>query len=126
MPTALVAFVAMLILALAILSANAWWASDLFVTLTVYLCWPIWMLSIISLCSIGMRLCDVRVYATQFIVYMALSNLGISISSAAMGPLDRLGGYYAIFATVVVIGIVGMVLAHRISPTAAYGDGRNP
>ena len=39
-----------------------------------------------------MRLCDVRVAATQFTLYMALANAGITISGFLTGPLDKLGG----------------------------------
>ena len=56
------------------------------------------VLKSVALLPIGMRLCDRTVGATQFAIYMALSNLGITIASALLPSLHAFGGYLAMFA----------------------------
>jgi PAT family beta-lactamase induction signal transducer AmpG len=51
----------------------------------------------VALLPIAMRLCDVTVGATQFAIYMALANLGITVASALLPALDAVGGYRAMF-----------------------------
>lgn len=52
----------------------------------------------VALLPIAMRLCDPTVGATQFAIYMALSNLGITFGSTMLPTLSALGGYVAMFA----------------------------
>lgn len=52
----------------------------------------------IALLPIAMRLCDPTVGATQFAIYMALSNLGITFGAAMLPTLSAIGGYAAMFA----------------------------
>lgn len=51
----------------------------------------------IALLPIAMRLCDLTVGATQFAIYMALSNLGITVASALLPGLHAFGGFTAMF-----------------------------
>lgn len=46
---------------------------------------------------ITMRLCRPEVAATQFTIYMALNNLGISLGTVLLGFSDRLGGLVNVF-----------------------------
>lgn len=61
----------------------------------------------VSTCSTAMRLCDMRVGATQFTLYMALANLGVTISGFITGPLDGLGGNVALLLAITVAGLIG-------------------
>jgi PAT family beta-lactamase induction signal transducer AmpG len=54
----------------------------------------------VALLPIAMRLCDLTVGATQFAIYMAVANLGITVASALLPGLYALGGYRAMFAFV--------------------------
>lgn len=56
------------------------------------------VLKSVALLPIAMRLCDRTVGATQFAIYMALSNLGITFGSAMLPTLSALGGHVAMFA----------------------------
>lgn len=55
------------------------------------------VLKSVALLPIAMRLCDRTVGATQFAIYMALSNLGITFGSAMLPTLSALGGHVAMF-----------------------------
>lgn len=56
---------------------------------------------------ISMRLCEPRVAATQFTIYMAISNFGISFGAFMLGRVDNMGGLPSIF---LVVG-TGLVVA---------------
>lgn len=70
----------------------------------------------VSTCSTAMRLCDVKVAATQFTLYMALANAGTTISGFLTGPLERLGGNQALLMGVVVAGLIGAAAFVMIKP----------
>ena len=47
-----------------------------------------------------MRLCDPKVAATQFTIYMAVSNFGISFGAFLLSQTDAMGGLPSIFLVV--------------------------
>lgn len=61
----------------------------------------------VSTCSTAMRLCDVKVAATQFTLYMALANAGTTLSGFLTGPLESVGGNTALLFGIVVAGLIG-------------------
>lgn len=61
--------------------------------------------------AVAMRCCAPAVAATQFSLFMAVNNLGISLSSASLGTLDKLGGIYAIVIALIAVGLVGAAFA---------------
>ena len=67
------------------------------------------LLTVVSL-PISMRLCDPRVAATQFTLYMALSNLGISLGAWVLGLSEQLGGMRSLFALVFGLHLVGLAI----------------
>ena len=67
------------------------------------------LLTVVTL-PISMRLCDPRVAATQFTLYMALHNFGISIGAWALGFSAKIGGLPTMFALVFAMHFVGLVL----------------
>lgn len=67
------------------------------------------LITVVSL-PISMRLCDPRVAATQFTLYMATSNLGISLGAWMLGQSEQLGGLPSMFALVFGLHAVGLLL----------------
>lgn len=74
----------------------AWIAFDLLLT--------------VSLIPISMRLCDPKVAATQFTIYMAVSNFGISFGAFMLGQTEAMGGLPSIFLVVGSGLVVGLIL----------------
>ena len=61
--------------------------------------------------AVAMRCCVPAVAATQFSLFMATNNLGISAASASLGALDAAGGIPAMVAALAVVGIIGAAFA---------------
>ena len=57
-----------------------------------------------------MRLCDPKVAATQFAIYMAMNNIGISLGAALLSQSDRLGGLIALFPIMAGLNIVAIIV----------------
>lgn len=68
----------------------------------------------VSTCSTAMRLCDVRIAATQFALYMALGNVGTMLSGFMTGPLESLGGNTALLLGICVAGLIGAAAFSQI------------
>lgn len=83
------------LIALAMLALQAWWALPALFSAFVILFLVLDTASTTANCAVFMRLCDPRVGATQFGLFMAFSNLGITIGAAVVGTLDALGGLQA-------------------------------
>ena len=62
-----------------------------------------------------MALCWKRVAATQFSLYMAVSNMGISSGMSLIGPIHDAFGYRFIFLTVAVLYAAVFVLIHFVN-----------
>lgn len=73
-----------------------WYALDILIT--------------VAALPISMRLCDKRVAATQFTLYMACSNFGISIGAWVFGMSDALGGLPTMFKVVIALHVVGLLV----------------
>jgi len=74
----------------------AWCALDVLIT--------------VAALPISMRLCHPGVAATQFTLYMACSNFGISIGAWVFGLSDALGGLPAMFLIVLALHGLGLIL----------------
>ncbi len=88
----------------------ALWSHEAFFTTFVF----VWisfdiMLTVVAL-PISMRLCDPRVAATQFTLYMATSNLGITIGAWSLGFADQLGGIRYMFLPILGLHVLGLVI----------------
>ena len=87
---------------------------------------------------ISMRLCDPRVAATQFTLYMACANFGITIGATVLGFSDSLGGLPTMFALVFALHLVGLLLmifvkfprrgvaVEEVAQQVASGEGPRP
>ncbi|GAA4643393.1 MFS transporter [Pontixanthobacter gangjinensis] len=74
-----------------------YWDNPLLFIAFVYLWISLDLLLTVSALPISMRLCDAKVAATQFTIYMAVSNFGISFGAFMLGKTDELGGLQSIF-----------------------------
>jgi MFS transporter, PAT family, beta-lactamase induction signal transducer AmpG len=59
---------------------------------------------------ISMRLCDPRVAATQFTLYMATNNLGISLAAWVFRFSKQMSGLRMMFVLVFALHLVGLIL----------------
>jgi PAT family beta-lactamase induction signal transducer AmpG len=57
-----------------------------------------------------MQLCWKRISATQFTLYMAISNLGLAGGAALMGQLKNVFDWEYVFLTYIVFAIVMLIL----------------
>lgn len=64
----------------------------------------------VALLPISMRLCNAKVAATQFTIYMAVSNFGISFGAFMLGRTDQMGGLASIFLVVGAGHLIGLIL----------------
>ena len=62
-----------------------------------------------------MRLCDAKVAATQFTIYMAINNFGISFGAFMLGQTDRMGGLPSIFLVVGAGHLIALILMIFVS-----------
>lgn len=114
---ALLGFTVMMLLCLAMVAAQANWTSPTFIR-----GFAIGFLSLnyfltVALAASAMRLCSLKVAATQFTLYMAISNFGISIGGGFLGPLEGVGGYPAMLIGMAGAAIIGFILVSMTSRT---------
>lgn len=96
--------------------AVAQWSDPRLFMAFVYAWIALDMLLTVSALPISMRLCDVRVAATQFTIYMAVANFGISFGAFVLAHIDGLGGLRSIF---IVIG-AGMLVQLALMVLVKY------
>ncbi len=86
----------------------AYWAmpSVMIAIIFTFELYTLWLT--IATVSLFMNLCASKVAASQFAIYMALSNLALSAGSGLLGPLDRLLEFHQIFFTVAGINLAMM------------------
>ncbi|MBS3960679.1 MAG: MFS transporter [Sandarakinorhabdus sp.] len=99
---------------LAMLLLRDEWAAGWPITAMILLSDPLNFCLAVCLGTIAMKLCTPAVAATQFTLYMAISNLGRTLGSGALGPVDRIGGLDAMIWAIVAVGVAGAALATRI------------
>lgn len=90
--------------------AVPYWSNPVLFTAFIYAWLIIDLVFIVAVLPICMRLCDPKVAATQFTIYMAVSNFGISFGAFALSKADMLGGLPSIFLVAGAGGLVALVL----------------
>jgi PAT family beta-lactamase induction signal transducer AmpG len=117
--------------ALMVVSATMWfgvadWGDPIYFTAFVYAWSGLDTLITVVALPISMRLCDPRVAATQFTLYMATANFGISVAAWVLGFGQRLGGGLPIMFVMVfalhLVGLTLMVLAKFHGGTAVEDE----
>lgn len=125
---------------------GAKWASTLFLTCwlilnaTMFLAQPLWAdsrfltgfviswfsldtLITVATLPIAMRLSHRTVAATQFTLYMALSNFGITLGAMLLGLADRLGGIAPLFGLLALANVAAiLIMLVARFPTRQVGD----
>ncbi len=90
--------------------AEPFWSNGQFLTVFI----PAWLalntLTIVALLPIAMRLCNRTVAATQFTLYMALSNFGISMGAGLLGLSDRMGGIAPLFGILAAANVAAIAI----------------
>jgi MFS transporter, PAT family, beta-lactamase induction signal transducer AmpG len=81
--------VCMILLMVAMASLKMYWTNSLIITgfMSAYI--TLWVFLSVAVFATGMELCWKRVAATQFTLYMAISNLGKAVGSGLLGPLRK-------------------------------------
>ena len=74
------------------------------------------MLLTVAGLPISMRLCDAKVAATQFTIYMAVANFGISFGAFVLSQADALGG----LTNVILVTAAGLALGLLLMLTVKY------
>ena len=103
-------FIAFLALSAAMRLGLSYWGDPAYFTTFVYIWCALDIMITITALPISMRLCDPRVAATQFGLYMACANFGISIGAWMFGFSDALGGLPMMFIFIFIAHLLGLVL----------------
>ena len=117
--------------------AQPLWGNSQFLTVFVIGWLSLDTLLTVATLPIQMRLCNRTVAATQFTLYMALNNFGVTVGASLLGVADRLGGIASLFGLLAVANIVaiGIMLAvrfptrpieHAVADQLPQGDGLVP
>ena len=91
--------VQLVMIAIMYASVENWSNERLFIAF-VYAWISLDFLLTVACLPISMRLCDERVAATQFTIYMAIGNFGISFGAFALSQVETFGGLPSIFLVV--------------------------
>jgi len=113
------------------------WSDDRFLTGFMLVWRPLDTLIAVALLPVSMRLCNATVAATQFTLYMALTNFGISLGAMTLGQAERLGGIAPLFAMVGVLEVIAIVILltvrfperrvdDQVAEKLPHGDGVAP
>jgi len=92
------------------LLAQPLWSESPFVTAYVITWFSLDTLVTVAALPIAMRLCNRTVAATQFTLYMALNNFGISMGAAVLGVADKVGGLATLFGIMAVTDVVAIAI----------------
>ena len=95
---------------------KSWWHTDFFVTGFMGLYYLLYAFICIASFAIGMELCWCRVSATQFTLYMAISNMGRALGASLLGPLKEWLPWEYVILTVgaFALGSLGFVMILRM------------
>ena len=87
-------FLTMLMITVTTMSIlSGYWNEPAFVTGFIIAYYVLFTLLTISIFATAMLLCWKKVSATQFTLYMAISNLGMALGASLLGPLKELFNY---------------------------------
>lgn len=92
-----------------------YWANSGFVTFFIIAWFLIDTLAATMAAPISMRLSDPKVAATQFAIYMAMNNQGITLGALLLGMQGKLGGLVMLFPVLIIFNLIaiGILLTVR-------------
>jgi PAT family beta-lactamase induction signal transducer AmpG len=89
------------------------WSNSTFVTGFIIAFYILTTFNTIAIFATAMRLCWKRVAATQFTLYMAISNLGLALGAAIVGPLAGLFNWkYVILSYILFVSVMFFLLRY--------------
>ena len=91
------------------------WVNETMLIAVIFMVGLASQLLTIATIALFMNLCTPKVAATQFAVYMALSNLALSVGSWAIGPLDAMFTFDQIFYVIAVVDVLMLVMMFRFN-----------
>lgn len=86
------------------------WGDSQFLTMFVIAWLVLDTLATVATIPTSMRLCNRTVAATQFTLYMALSNFGITLGAGLLGFADELGGLAALFGLLALANVAAIAI----------------
>jgi MFS transporter, PAT family, beta-lactamase induction signal transducer AmpG len=106
---------------------TAWWPEKWFMSSSAVAAEVLIVLSNVAFYAVGMQLCWKKVAATQFALYMALNNLGVTAGAWLTGALEKYLTvpqffYLAAFFSLLTIGIMLLANVHRDEARVASFD----
>ncbi|MES2645859.1 MAG: MFS transporter [Bacteroidota bacterium] len=118
----LIAFV-MVFASMALL--QSYWNHEFIITGFMALYYVLYVFICIASFAIGMELCWCRVSATQFTLYMAISNMGRAVGASLLGPLKDLFGWQYVIVTVglLALGALFFIMLLRLQKHLVRLDG---
>ena len=115
-----VVLVSFIVLHASMSALSGFWHYRVLTTVYVLLHESFYTLITIAIFAVAMQLCWKRVAATQFTLYMTISNLGTALGSAMLGPLKTMGGY-SLAVLVIAVAAAAVVLLLRFADLARHG-----
>jgi PAT family beta-lactamase induction signal transducer AmpG len=79
----------------------------------------------VAMLPIAMRLCSRTVAATQFTLYMALSNFGVTLGAVLLGFADQLGGITSLFVLLAVADVAAIAVMLIVQFPTQQQDARD-
>ncbi|MFC2103102.1 MFS transporter [Bacteroidota bacterium] len=92
-----------------------YWNNEVFVTGFIIGFYALLTFTTIAIFAAAMQLCWKRVAATQFTLYMAISNLGLAVGAAIMGQLKELFNWEYVILAYVLFAATMLVLIRFIN-----------
>jgi PAT family beta-lactamase induction signal transducer AmpG len=105
----------LILLAAAMSFLKSFWQNDIFVTGFIICFYVLLTFTNIAIFASAMQLCWKRVSATQFTLYMAISNLGLAAGAALMGQLKGFLDWQFVILSYVLFACVMLVLVRFIN-----------
>jgi PAT family beta-lactamase induction signal transducer AmpG len=109
-------YVSSLILLVAVMSfLKNFWQNDIIVIGFIISFYSLLTFTTIAIFATAMQLCWKRVSATQFTLYMAISNLGLATGAAIMGPLKELFEWEYVLLAYTIFALAMLILMRFIN-----------
>jgi PAT family beta-lactamase induction signal transducer AmpG len=94
---------------------NAYWQNDVFVMGFIIGFYVLITFTTIAIFASAMQLCWKRVAATQFTLYMAISNLGLAAGAAVMGQLKGFLDWEYVILAYIIFAVAMLILMRFIN-----------
>jgi len=109
-------YLVLLILLISALSFfKIFWQDEVFVTGFIIGFYTLLTFTTIAIFAAAMQLCWKRVAATQFTLYMAISNLGLALGAAIMGQLKELFNWEYVILAYILFAAIMLILIRFIN-----------